>query len=436
MRQLLILVGVLLAAVTTARAAPAAKPAAPAPPAAPAAPTNGAPDLSTPTKAARAFSLAMESGDMDAVRAVSVAPPDYYKWMAQTVRTAAAARRLEDAAVAQFGKDGRGVGSPAAPVSSAVLDESNLVEKIDGDSATLGPKDEPVFKFRRANGAWKLDLAATMPGLDQAGADRVAVEQKKVEQVLNNGAAWIKAGKFKDADDAHSMIQDALALVLRPPKATDAAGAAPREASKATPAPRPAAPPAGADVVAIPQMVDVPPPEQPANPSKRIVFLCSGAGSMAKKMPVLKLEMGKAVAGLTPDQKFNLIFFQDGKAVAFQQADLVAATPENKKLCTAFLDKVTARGNDDPLPALALAFRQKPELIYFLSGGDFPDDNAVLKKVRELDKPVGGKVPVKMNPIAFVEGDDKDTEFLQVLERMAKESGGTFRHVAVNELEN
>jgi hypothetical protein len=41
---------------------------------------------------------------------------------------------------------------------------------------------------------------------------------------------------------------------------------------------------------------------------------------------------------------------------------------------------------------------------------------------------------VKINTIAFVNDKDTDTAFVTLLETIAKENGGTFKHVAENEL--
>ena len=107
------------------------------------------------------------------------------------------------------------------------------------------------------------------------------------------------------------------------------------------------------------------------------------------------------------------------------------ATPENKLKATNYLeDKVTPRGETNPIPGLELAFQQKPELIYLLTDGDFPDNNAVLKRITELNK----DHKVKINTIAFVSEADTDTDFMKLLDKIAKENGGVYKFVKESDL--
>ena len=151
---------------------------------------------------------------------------------------------------------------------------------------------------------------------------------------------------------------------------------------------------------------------------------------MLNKMATLKNELQKAVEGLKPIQSFNIIFFQDQKCVALDNDAMVPATPDNKRKAYAFLDNVTTSGTTDPIPGLTLAFSQHPQLVYLLTDGDFPDNKAVKAKIAELNH----DHKTKINTIAFVNNPDTDTEFLALLEDIAKSNGGTFRHVAENEL--
>ena len=91
----------------------------------------------------------------------------------------------------------------------------------------------------------------------------------------------------------------------------------------------------------------------------------------------------------------------------------------------------TTAGQTDPIPALELAFKQKPQLIFLLTDGDFPDNNAVLSRCRELNK----DHTVKINTIAFVGDSDNDVEFMKVLTDIAKENGGLFKKVSQDEVQ-
>ena len=106
------------------------------------------------------------------------------------------------------------------------------------------------------------------------------------------------------------------------------------------------------------------------------------------------------------------------------------ADAEGKRAADRFIDEIETTSTSDPIPALRIAFNQAPDLMFLLTDGDFPDNRAVLLAVRKLN-PRG---TVKVNTIALTDEKDPDTEFLQLLEKIAKENGGVFKHVDVADL--
>jgi len=160
-----------------------------------------------------------------------------------------------------------------------------------------------------------------------------------------------------------------------------------------------------------------------------VAFLCDSSGSMLSKFDALRGELDKAIMTLRANQSFDTIFFGDNRSISLSPS-LVMATPQNKVRATNFLEGVTPRGPTDPLPALELAFQQRPELIFVLTDGDFPDNDAVLKRIRELNR----QKKVKINTIAFVGEGDNDTAFISLLKQIAAENGGIYKHVVQNEL--
>jgi hypothetical protein len=167
------------------------------------------------------------------------------------------------------------------------------------------------------------------------------------------------------------------------------------------------------------------------NPARKIAFVCDASGSMINKMPALKVELIKAVQRLKPIQSFSIIFFQDARTPMAMGPALAMATSENKRKAATFLEGVSSIGTTDPIPGIEAAFRQQPELIYLLTDGDFPDNDAVLARITELNK---GK-KVRVNTIAFVGSGDSDTAFLGLLKKIADQTGGNFRHVKEDELQ-
>jgi Mg-chelatase subunit ChlD len=164
--------------------------------------------------------------------------------------------------------------------------------------------------------------------------------------------------------------------------------------------------------------------------ARSVVFLCDASGSMLAKFDALKRELSKAIQSLKPTQSFSIHFFSDTRSLSLS-GPLLVATPGNKLRATEFLETVAPRGTTDPLPALDLAFRQKPQLVFLLTDGDFPDNEAVLSRIRQLNHDRRAKI----DTIAFVDKGDTDTAFIALLKRIAAENGGAYRHVTQDEVQ-
>lgn len=167
--------------------------------------------------------------------------------------------------------------------------------------------------------------------------------------------------------------------------------------------------------------------------ARSIAFVCDSSGSMIDKLSSLKSELNKAVQGLKPIQTFSVIFFRNQKALAFEEGRQVAATPENKRKLYKWLDEVNAEGTTDPIPALDLALRAKPDLMYLLTDGEFPSNEDVKNKIASMNR----EKRTRVNTVAFVssKSDAFAESFQKFLERLSNDNGGQFRHVAMDELD-
>ena len=79
---------------------------------------------------------------------------------------------------------------------------------------------------------------------------------------------------------------------------------------------------------------------------------------------------------------------------------------------------------------LELAFKQKPQLIYLLTDGDFPDNKAVLDRIRNLNK----EKMVRINTIVFIDVTNADKAIVELMKQIASENGGVFKVVSQNDL--
>lgn len=168
----------------------------------------------------------------------------------------------------------------------------------------------------------------------------------------------------------------------------------------------------------------------PSSGAKRVAFVCDASGSMISKMATLKDELGKAVNNLRPYQSFNVIFFKDVQFAALDSESLTRATPDAKRKAFQFLDNVSCSGTTNPIAGIELALKQKPQLIYLLTDGDFEDNAAVLHRITELNRDHA----VQINTIAFVNDADQEQNFLDLLQKIAEQNSGKYRYVRESEL--
>jgi hypothetical protein len=145
------------------------------------------------------------------------------------------------------------------------------------------------------------------------------------------------------------------------------------------------------------------------------------------KFDTLRQELRKAVDRLKGGQAFDIIFFSADRYVALDE-QLLLALPETKRRAFDFLDKTAPHDSSDPIPGLRAAFATKPELIYMLTDGDFPNNAQVLAEIRKLN----ALHNVKINTIAFM---DRGEEYEKLLKQVAEENGGAFKFVEERELQ-
>jgi uncharacterized protein with von Willebrand factor type A (vWA) domain len=163
-----------------------------------------------------------------------------------------------------------------------------------------------------------------------------------------------------------------------------------------------------------------------ATTARRVVYLLDGSGSMMSKFDGLRSAVSSAVGELKPAQFFNVVIMQENDGAPFNRQSL-AATEANKALFAGFMKKARPHGASDPIAALRFAFAQNPEVIYFLTDGDFPNNNQVLQEIHKLN----AARRTKIHTIAFV---NRGEEYEKLLRQISEESGGTFRAVSDAEL--
>ncbi|MFQ5490233.1 MAG: hypothetical protein ACE5GE_05880, partial [Phycisphaerae bacterium] len=88
-----------------------------------------------------------------------------------------------------------------------------------------------------------------------------------------------------------------------------------------------------------------------------------------------------------------------------------------------FVKTIQPEGSTDPIPAMRRALAVKPDLIYFLTDGDF--DPLLIEVLADWNQ----KQKVRIFTIAYVSQAGS-----VLLEQIARENGGEFKFVSEHEL--
>jgi hypothetical protein len=169
----------------------------------------------------------------------------------------------------------------------------------------------------------------------------------------------------------------------------------------------------------------------------RVVFVCDATGTMlGLKYKLLQKQVYKAIESLSSQQSFNVIFFLGGDSDAEWarpfSTKLESATPEAKANARTFVERLAVGGKGtNPLPALRRALQSRPEVVYFLTDGEFNNVVSYEQVIAEVRKMNASKA-VRLNTIAFM-SDDERAE--QALKQLASENGGNFRKVSDRDLD-
>ncbi|MBP1874077.1 Ca-activated chloride channel family protein [Ensifer adhaerens] len=124
-------------------------------------------------------------------------------------------------------------------------------------------------------------------------------------------------------------------------------------------------------------------------PVKReVVFVIDNSGSMAgPSMEQAKESLALAISRLKPEDRFNVIRFDDTMTVHFP--DLVEATPDKRENAIAFVRGLTADGGTEMLPALEAALRTQGPVapgalrqVVFLTDGAIGNEGQLFQEIQ------------------------------------------------------
>lgn len=124
---------------------------------------------------------------------------------------------------------------------------------------------------------------------------------------------------------------------------------------------------------------------------KSFVFVVDSSKSMNHPHPgkaktrflKLKYELVKSIRQMKPEMKFHIIFFND-KSLPMPASRPQSAHPKSAHKYIQWLAQVPADGKTDPRTAIRRAIAMRPDVIYFLTDGEFESwISSDLKRIKQ-----------------------------------------------------
>jgi hypothetical protein len=138
---------------------------------------------------------------------------------------------------------------------------------------------------------------------------------------------------------------------------------------------------------------------------------CSGSMDVNDRLIRAKREIRRSVGQMKFPQRFEIIFYNDKPRP--MPGGVPQSTEYSSKMQLAhWMDLIEADGGTDPRGAMTLALGQKPDAVFLLSDGEFPDG-----AVEAIAKSNKGKTPIHCIDFS---GNSTD------LKAIAKGSGGQY----------
>lgn len=162
----------------------------------------------------------------------------------------------------------------------------------------------------------------------------------------------------------------------------------------------------------------------------RFVFVCDCSGSMAGlKWAELHRELSRSIGGLGPGKAFYAIFFDGEMHPMFEpfhrEPALLDATSANVEKARQWIASKSLGANTSPCESMKFAANLEPDAIFLLTDGEFSDYTAPYLRDFNKKRVAAGKPKVVVHTIGFF-----SEKHQRVLERIAKDSGGTYQFVA------
>jgi hypothetical protein len=169
-----------------------------------------------------------------------------------------------------------------------------------------------------------------------------------------------------------------------------------------------------------------------AGGGNHFVYLVDSSGSMGDAFTSARLELIRSIETLQPDQRFYVVFF-DAEPDYMRLSDpgtnepqSVPATAENKRRLREWALSIGMNRGRAPYEPLRFALGLRPDVIFLLSDGEFPQSiEELLREENRFDNLFGDSgTRCIVHTIGYHsrEGESR-------MRRIAEQNGGRYRHV-------
>ncbi len=171
---------------------------------------------------------------------------------------------------------------------------------------------------------------------------------------------------------------------------------------------------------------------------KHFVYLVDSSNSMGSGFQSARAELLASIDQLKPDQRFYVVFFDeqpDYMRVSDPNTDddaSVMATPENKKRLRTWAMNVEMNKGKAPYDVLPFVLKLRPDVIFLLSDGEFPDKiGQILREQNRQENLFGDSGPISIVHTIRYHGreGEEGRRAEATMVAIAKENSGQYRHV-------
>lgn len=162
------------------------------------------------------------------------------------------------------------------------------------------------------------------------------------------------------------------------------------------------------------------------------VYLVDSSGSMKDGFVSARNELIRSIDLLTPEQRFYVIFFDaEPDYMRLRSPDVneptsVYATPENKAALKRWALRIQQDRGENPFKVLEFAMTLRPDVIFLLSDGEFPQRvEDLLKQKNRIENLFGESRPVSIVHTIGYFSKEGETR----MKRIAEQNGGRYRYV-------